>query len=228
MKTTVPDGDFDAYVARPDAISAPVVVVIQEIFGVNADMRATCDELAARGYIAISPDLFWRTRPGIEFNRLDKHEWQQAFDLYKQFDFDRGVRDIVALIGAARSIAGGNGKVAVMGFCLGGLMAYLTAARGEVDAAVAYYGGGTDQHLDEAERITAPLMLHLAEEDDYIPADAQARIKTALGARTNIEVYGYHGCNHAFARHGGSHYDANAAALANQRTEAFLRQTLRA
>ncbi|QKH34040.1 dienelactone hydrolase family protein [Achromobacter pestifer] len=226
MKIAVSDGAFDAYVARPDAASAPVVVVIQEIFGVNADLRTTCDELAAKGFIAISPDLFWRAGPGIEFNKLDEQEWQRGFELYKGFDFDRGVKDIVATIDAARSIAGGSGKVAVMGFCLGGLMAYLVAARGEVDAAVAYYGGGTDNHLNEADQVTAPLLMHLAEEDEYIPADAQARVKAALGGRAHIEIHGYRGCNHAFARHGGSHYDVNAAALANQRTETFLRRTL--
>jgi len=76
MKIAASDGAYDAYVARFDAISAPVVVVIQEIFGVNADLRATCDELAAIGFIAVSPDLFWRARPGIEFNKLNKQQWR--------------------------------------------------------------------------------------------------------------------------------------------------------
>lgn len=226
MKITVSDGAYDAYVARPQAISAPVVVVIQEIFGVNADLRATCNELAAMGFIAVSPDLFWRAAPGIEFNKLNKQEWRQAFELYKAFDIDRGVQDIAAMIDAARSISGGNGKVGVMGFCMGGLMAYLTAARCEVDAAVAYYGGGTDLHLKEADQVTAPLMMHLADADEFIPANSQARIKAALEGRTGTEVHGYPGCNHAFARRGGSHYDAHAAALANQRTQTFLRRSL--
>lgn len=226
MKITVPDGDFGAYIARPNADSAPVVIVIQEIFGVNADLRATCDELAAMGYIAVSPDLFWRAAPGIEFNKLDTQEWQRAFELYKGFDFNRGVQDVAATINTARSTAGGNGKVAVMGFCMGGLLAYLAAARSVVDAAVSYYGGGIDQHLHEADQVTAPLLLHLAEVDDFIPADAQARIKAALNGRAETEIHGYPGCNHAFARHGGSHFDADAAALANQRTKTFLRRAL--
>ncbi|WP_070156103.1 dienelactone hydrolase family protein [Sphingobium phenoxybenzoativorans] len=226
MKITVSDGSFDAYVAHPEAKSAPAIVVIQEIFGVNADLRATCDELASKGFITISPDLFWRDAPGLQLNKLDEAEWAQAFALYQAFDFDRGVQDVLATIEAARSIEGGNGKVAVIGFCLGGLMTYLAAARGDVDAAVAYYGGGTDQHLGEAGTLTAPLMVHLAEEDEYIPADAQAKIKEALAGKSNVEVHSYAGCNHAFARHGGVHYDASAATLANQRTEAFLRQSL--
>jgi carboxymethylenebutenolidase len=228
MKITVPGGAFDAYVARPYTDSAPAVVVVQEIFGVNADLRATCDELAAKGFIAISPDLFWRDQPGLALDKLDEAEWKRGFELYQAFDFDRGAQDVIATIDAARSIEGGNGKVAVMGFCLGGLMTYLAAARGNVDAAVSYYGGGIDQYLDEAGHLTAPLMMHLAEEDEYIPAEAQARIKAALGDKPNVRILSYPGCNHAFARHGGVHYDADAALSANERTESFLRQSLSA
>ena len=113
-----------------------------------------------------------------------------------------------------------------MGFCLGGLMAFLTAAREQIDAAVAYHGGETEKYLDEAGKITAPMLMHLAEEDESISKDAQAKIKAALSGKPNIEIYSYPGCNHAFARHTGTHYDAAAATKANGRTWQFLGEHL--
>ena len=127
---------------------------------------------------------------------------------------------------AARQIEGASGEIGVMGFCLGGLMTYLTAARHELDAAVAYHGGDTESYLNEAHAITAPFLMHLAEEDEYISKDAQARIKAALASVPGSTVHSYPGQNHAFARHTGVHYDAHAAALANGRTTAFLAEHL--
>lgn len=230
MSETLPirsaDGDFRAYVARPDAQRAAAVVVLHEIFGVNADMRMWCDELAAKGFLAICPDLFWRQEPGVELNTWSEAEWKKGLALYSAYDRDAGVRDVRATVEAARQMSGASGKVAVMGFCLGGLMAFLTAARGTVDAAVAYHGGDTESYLGEAPAIQAPILMHLAEEDEFISKDAQARIKTALAGRDNAQVYSYPGCHHAFARHTGLHYDAAAAALANSRTWTFLAEHL--
>jgi len=220
------DGTFGAYVARP-AEAGPAVLVIQEIFGVNADLRATCGELAAQGFVAISSDLFWRAAPRIDMNKLDEQEWKRGFELYQSFDFDRGERDIGATVAAARKLNGTSGKVGVMGFCLGGLLTFLTAARHNVDAAVSYYGGGTEQRVAEGENFKTPVMLHLAGEDEYMSKEAQAKIKEALGHNPLVEIHQYAGCNHAFARHKGAHYDAAAAALANSRTQAFLEQHLR-
>ncbi len=226
MKITVPDGTFEAYVARPVRSPAPCIVVLQEIFGVNADLRATCDEMAAAGFIAVAPDLFWRDAPGLDLNSWSEADWKQGLALYQAYDFNRGVCDVAATVEAARKIAGGSGKVGVMGFCLGGLMSYLTAARAPVDAGVAYYPGGTDQHLGEAGSLSAPFMIHLGEEDEFISKDAQAKIKAGLAAKPNVEIFSYPGCSHAFARHTGTHYDASAAAQANERTRAFFRRHL--
>ena len=226
MKITVSDGSFDAYVARPTANVAPAVVVLQEIFGVNADIRATCDELAKRGFIAVAPDLFWRDAPGLDLNSWSEAEWTQGLGLYKAYDLDRGVRDIAATVEATRTIDGSNGRAGVMGFCLGGLMSYLTAARSPIDAAVVYYGGNTDGHLDEAGRVSAPLLMHLGEEDEFISKDAQNAIAAAFAGKPNVKIYTYPGCSHAFARHSGVHYDASAAATANARTFAFLEDHL--
>ena len=236
MKISVPDGSFDAYVARPANVAAPVIIVLQEIFGVNADIRKTCDEFASLGFIAIAPDLFWRDAPGLDLNSWSEADWKRGLAIYNAYDLDRGIRDVAAVVDAARSMAGGNaevggkvgGKVGVMGFCLGGLMSYLSAARIRIDAAVVYYGGSTDQHLDEAGNVNAPLLMHFGEEDEFISKDAQHKIMAALGDKPNVDIHFYPGCSHAFARHTGTHYDAAAAALANGRTHGFLLEALKA
>ncbi len=222
MTVTTADGAFQAYVARPDASSAPAVVVLHEVFGVNADMRQTCDELASKGFIAVCPDLFWRQEPGVDLSTWSDAEWKKGLALYTAYDRDTGVHDVVATMREAGRLVGASGKVGVMGFCLGGLMAFLTAARETIDAAVAYHGGDTESYLGEAGAIAAPMLMHLAEEDEFISKEAQAKIKAALADKPNVEIYSYPGCNHAFARHTGVHYDAAAAAKANGRTWAFL------
>src|ERR1700691_4366129 len=136
------DGAFRAYIARPEALPAPAaVVVLQELFGVNADIREKCDELAKQGFIAIAPDLFWRQEPGVDLDVRSETDWQHGLRLYQAFDRDAGVRDIGDTAAAAAELPECTGKIAVLGYCLGALMAFLTAARGDVDAAVAYHGG---------------------------------------------------------------------------------------
>ena len=220
------DGAFGAYMARPKTLPAPAVVVLEEIFGVNMDMRETCDELAAQGFIAVCPDLFWRQEPGLDLNHWSDAEWKKGLALYATYDRDKGVRDIVDTAHAAGQLDGASGKVGVMGFCLGGLMTFLTAAREKIDAAVAYHGGETEKYLDEADKITAPMLMHLAEEDEFISKEAQTKIKAALSNKPNVEIYSYPGCKHAFARHTGTHYNAAAAAKANGRTWQFLHDHL--
>ena len=221
-----PDGAFGAYVARPVADRAPAVVVIQEIFGVNAVMRAVADGLAAAGFLAVCPDLFWRIEPGIDITDQSDAEWKRAFELYNAFDVDAGVQDIAAAIDAVRAEPRCTGKVGAVGFCLGGLLAYLTATRTDVDAAVGYYGVGIDKYLAEAEKLAQPLLLHVAEADQFVPPPAQALIKDALGMRAGVELHSYPGRDHAFARVGGQHYDAADAKLANDRTLTFLKKAL--
>ncbi|MDM0015510.1 dienelactone hydrolase family protein [Variovorax sp. J22P168] len=226
MSIATPDGNFAAYIARPRNSPAPVVVACQEIFGINADMRQTCDELAATGFIALCPDLFWRQEPGVELSHLN--DWPRALALYKAFDLDAGVRDVASAVDAGRSLEGATGKVGVMGYCLGGLLTFLVAARSNVDAAVAYYGGRTEEFLAEAGAVKAPMLMHLGEEDEFISKPAQQAIASAFAGKPQVEVYRYAGCMHAFARHGGTHYDASAADLANGRTFDFLQSRLHA
>src|SRR5277367_3668740 len=192
------DGAFAAYIARPSTSPAPAVVVLQELFGVNADIRKTGDELAEQGYLAVAPD------------------WQHGIRLYQAYDRDAGVNDVEDTIKAVRNLAECSGKVAVLGYCLGGLMVFLTAVRYDnVDAAVAYHGGDTDKCLGEVGGLKAPLLMHLAEEDEFISKPAQAKIKAALAGKPNATVYSYPGQNHAISRHAGAHYNAQAATLAH-------------
>jgi carboxymethylenebutenolidase len=219
-----PDGAFGAYVARPSAgEGGPALVVIQEIFGVNKVMRDLTDAYAAQGFTAICPDLFWRIRPGIDITDQTPEEWKQAFDFYSRFDVDKGVADIAATVAHARA---GGAKVGCVGYCLGGLLAFLTATRTDVDASVSYYGVGIEQKLDEASKRAKPLMLHVAEEDQFVSKEAQEKIRAALEGADGVAVHFYPGLDHAFARQGGEHFDAAGADLADGRTAEFLRTHL--
>jgi carboxymethylenebutenolidase len=226
LTVATPDGAFSAYVARPAAAKAPAVVVIQEIFGVNAVMRDICDDLAARGYLAVCPDLFWRIEPGIDITDQSDAEWKRAFELFNAFDVDAGVRDIAATIDLIRADAGCTGKVGAVGFCLGGLLAFLTATRTDADASVGYYGVGIERFTGEAEKLASPLLLHIAEEDQFVPKPAQELIVAALKNHPHVTLHTYPGRDHAFARKGGAHYDAQDAALAEARTLDFFSKTL--
>jgi carboxymethylenebutenolidase len=221
------DGAFNAYIARPKILPAATVVVLQELFGVNADIRKTCDELAEQGFVAVAPDLFWRQEPGIDLNVTSEADWQHGLRLYQAYDRDAGVRDIQDTLKAVAKLPECTGKIGVQGYCLGALMTFLTAVRAQVNAAVAYHGADTEKYLGEVQNLHAPLLMHLGEEDEFISKAAQAQIKAALAGKANATVYSYPGQRHAFARHNGTHYNAAAAALANGRTSEFLQRELR-
>jgi carboxymethylenebutenolidase len=221
---TTSDGSFGAYVARPDGDQkAPAVVVLQEIFGINKTMREVTDGLAGQGYVAICPDLFWRIEPGIDIT--DK-QMDRAFELFGKFDVAKGMGDIQATIDHIRKDSQVTGKVGAVGFCLGGLLAYLTALRTNIDAAVGYYGVGIENQLSDAATMKTPLMLHIAEEDGFVPKAAQEKVKAALGKLPCVEIHSYPGRDHAFTRLGGDHYHAADAATAGARTLAFFKKTI--
>jgi len=221
------DGAFGAYIARPKTLPAPAVVVLHEVFGVNTDIRKHCDELAAQGFVAVAPDLFWRQEPGVDLSVTSEPDWQHGLRLNQAYDRDAGAKDVKDTANAVAKLPECTGRVAVMGYCLGGLMTFLTAARYGVDAGVAYHGGDTEKYLGEVGSLNAPLLMHLAEEDEFISKSAQAEIKAALAKKPNATVYSYPGQRHAFSRNNGAHYNAAAATLANGRTSNFLHQQLR-
>jgi carboxymethylenebutenolidase len=219
-------GTFGAYIAWPQALPAPAVVVLHEVFGVNADVRTTCDELAEQGFIGVAPDLFWRQEPGIDLSVTSEPDWQHGLRLYQAYDRDAGAKDVKDTATIVAKLPECAGRVAVLGYCLGGLMTFLTAVRYGADAAVVYHGGDTEKYLGELNGFDAPLLMHLGEEDEFISKAAQAEIKAALASKSNAIVYSYPGQRHAFARHNGTHYNAAAAALANGRTSEFLHRQL--
>jgi carboxymethylenebutenolidase len=216
-------GAFKAYAESPQGSPRGAVVVIQEIFGVNEGVRGKCAWLAKEGYFAIAPDLFWRIEPGVELTDKTEGEWKKAFDLMNKFNQDSGVADIQRTIDYARNVERA-GKVGAVGYCLGGLMAYLAACRTSADAAVGYYGVSIDQRLNEAANLGTPLMLHIAGKDQFVPKAAQETIVAGLEPKANVSIHIYPEQDHAFTRVGGAHYDAHAAELADSRTVAFFRQ----
>lgn len=220
------DGAFGAYISRPKTLPAPGVVVLHEVFGVNADIRKTCDELAEKGFVAVAPDLFWRQEPGVDLSVTSEPDWQHGLRLNQAYDRDAGARDVKDTANAVAKLPGCSGRVAVLGYCLGGLLTFLAAVRHGIDAGVAYHGGDTEKYLGEIAGLKAPLLMHLAEEDEFISKAAQAEIKAALASKPYATVYSYPGQNHAFTRHNGAHYNAAAAALANGRTWQFLKDHL--
>jgi carboxymethylenebutenolidase len=219
------DGDFQAYVAKPAGTPRGAVVVIQEIFGVNAGVRGKADWLAGEGFLTIAPDLFWRIEPGVQLTDQTEAEWAKAFDLYKKFDVAKGVDDIAATIAFARTTMGA-GKVGAVGYCLGGLLAYLTGCHTDSDASVGYYGVGIHARLDDAQKITKPVMLHIAQKDQFVPPDQQKIIEAGLKNHPQMALHFYADQDHAFTRLGGAHYDAAAAKIADDRTVAFFKANL--
>jgi carboxymethylenebutenolidase len=219
-------GSFTGYLAKPASGRGHGVVVIQEIFGVNAVMREITDAMAKQGYVALCPDLFWRQEPGIQITDKTDAEWKRAFALFNGFDVDKGVDDLKAALDQLRKTQGCTGKAGTMGFCLGGKLAYLMAARSSADCNVAYYGVGIEGMLGEASKITKPLLMHVAELDKFVPPEAQKKVKDGLKGNGNIAIHSYPGVDHAFARVGGQHWNAAAAQLANQRTAEFFKKNL--
>ena len=214
-------GQFDAYVALPASGYGPGIVVLQEIFGINSFLRDVADWYAARGFVALVPDLFWRIQPGIEL--ADKgDDWKKAVELYLQTDERKAVEDSAAAMDVLRKHSSCSGRVGAVGFCMGGNLAYLLSVRFKPDCAVGYYGVSIEKSLDEAKNLSSPLMLHIAGQDKFCPPEAQAQIHGALDRNPLATIHDYPHMDHAFARLGGEHYDAAAAELANLRTLEFF------
>lgn len=227
--TTIRDAatgdEFNAYVARPAGTPTAAIVVIQEIFGVNAGIRRKCDHWARLGYLAVAPDLFWRIQPGIELDPDVPAEMDEAMGYFGRYDPDDGVADIAATIRWAREQD--VGKVGAVGYCLGGKLAYMVAARTDVDATVGYYGVMIDQMLGEAPAIGRPLMLHIPTADHFVGPAAQKAMHDGLDSHPFATLHDYSGLDHGFAAETGNRRDERGAQLADARTEAFFAEHLR-
>jgi carboxymethylenebutenolidase len=218
-------GRFDCYVARPDGAPRAAVVVIQEIFGVNAGIRRKCERLAADGYLALAPDLFWRVEPNVQLDPDVPEQFQRALGLMGQFDQDLGVNDIEATIKYARS-SEGCAKVGAVGYCLGGRLAYMTAARTDADASVGYYAVGIDNLLREKHAIARPLMLHIAGADHFVGPEAQKAMHEGLDDHPRVTLCDYPGLDHGFATEIGQRRNEQGARLADERTAEFFARHL--
>jgi carboxymethylenebutenolidase len=215
-------GSFSAYLVEPKNKPAGVVVLIQEIFGVNQAMRDIAASVADMDFIAVCPDLFWRIEPGVDITDKSEAEWKKAFELFNKFDQAKGIDDLKATVAAARKLSGANGKVATMGYCLGGRLAFMMAQQSDADANISYYGVGLDNLLGDLGKVTKPLVVHIADQDEFFPAEGRAKVVQAVKGHKNIACYVYPNANHAFARVGGVHWNGRAATIANGRSAEAL------
>ena len=220
------DADFPAYVVRPAGEAKAAVIVIQEIFGVNPGIRRKAEHWAAQGYLAVAPDVFWRQQEGIELDPDVPAELEQAFGYFGGHDFDAGIRDVEATIRWIRREAG-VAKVGLVGYCMGGMIAYQTATRTDIDASVGYYAVGVDGMLGESHAIARPLMLHVAGADHFVSPEAQRAMHEGLDPNPHVTIHDYPGLDHGFAAEMGQRRNEAGAQLADGRTEAFFADHLK-
>lgn len=215
-------GSFSAYVTEPTTKPAGAVVLIQEIFGVNQAMRDIASWVADLGFISVCPDLFWRMEPGVDISDKTDAEWKKALQLFGAFDQLKGIEDLTTTLKAARKLPGCNGKAGTMGYCLGGRLAFMMAEQSDAEINVSYYGVGLDDLLPDLGKVTKPLVVHIAGQDEFFPAAGRAKVLEAVKKYPNIACYTYPNAHHAFARVGGIHWDGFSAAVANGRSAEAL------
>ncbi|EGH28916.1 dienelactone hydrolase [Pseudomonas syringae pv. japonica str. M301072] len=217
---------FRGYLAVPASGKGPGLVLGQEIFGVNANMRAVADHYAEEGYVVLVPDLFWRMERDVDLGYTEQ-DFAKAIDFFQRMDLDLAVNDISASFAKLKSLDQvESDDLGFVGFCMGGKLAYLTAARTKVFCSVGFYGMGIENYLDEVDNIKGRLVLHFAENDAYCDAKARSKISAALTVNKRSEIYVYPNVDHAFARVGSDHYDKPAATMAHERTIAALKREI--
>jgi carboxymethylenebutenolidase len=215
------DGTFGAYLAIPHTGKGPGIVLLQEIFGVNEHIRSVAEQYAADGYMVLVPDLFWRNGKRIELT-YDDAGWKRAAELMRATDVAKAQADIALTVAALKAQPGLEGKLAVIGYCFGGMLAYNTAANGLVDAAIAYYGGGIQNQLQRADEITVPLLMHFGAADSHISLEAVQTIAERFEDNDDVEVHVYPGAEHGFNCSHRSSYNQRAAAEAHGNSLTFL------
>ncbi len=214
-------GTIPLYVVRPDGQPKAAIIVVQEIFGINPGIRKKCQDWADLGYLAVAPDVFWRQKPGIDLDSDVPEQFQEALGFMMAHDFTEGIKDIEAVIHWIRREQG-VAKVGLVGFCMGGRIAYMAATRTDIDASVGYYGVGIDEMLGESHAIAKPLMLHIPTADGFVTPDKQKVMHDGLDSNPHCTLHDYVGLDHGFAAEDGVRRDEAAAGLADGRTKEFF------
>lgn len=220
------DGVMGGYLAVPDGPLKGAIVAIMEIWGVNDTMRTHAHEFAEAGFVCFVPDLFWRQEPGVELSDRNPEDVKKAFDLYYDFDYDLGVRDMEDTVKHIATLPECNGKVGAVGYCLGGKLCYLLCCRTDIDCAVAYYGTYIEHNIREVGNLHRPFMLHMAMKDRWVQAEVNELLERRLSPNPLVEIHKYPGADHAFARHGGRTYSKPEADRALELSVAFFNQHL--
>ena len=215
---------FAGYLSLPPAGRGPGLVLFQEIFGVNAHIRAVAEQYALDGFVVLAPDVFWREARRVELG-YEGEDRQRPLGLMQGYSGPQALSDISASVAALRARPEITGKVGAFGYCMGGRLAYLAATSAGVDAAVAFYGGGIHGQLDQATNVRCPMQFHFAGEDDHIPPSAVESVRQAFGGKA-AAVHVYPGSMHGFNCWARASYHAPSAALAHGRALAFLAEAL--
>jgi carboxymethylenebutenolidase len=226
IRVPLRDGEMRAYLALPERRPAGAVIAIMEIWGVNDTMRHHAHEFAEAGFICLVPDLFWRQEPAVELSDGNPDHVRKAFDLYYDFDYDLGVRDMEDTASFLRRLADGNGKVGAVGYCLGGKLCYLMCCRSDIDCAVAYYGTYIEHNIREVANLHWPFMLHMAMRDRWVQAEVNDLLERRLAPNPLVTIHKYPSADHAFARKGGKTYSEPEAERALGLTTEFFRRHL--
>jgi carboxymethylenebutenolidase len=217
-------GEFGVYLSKPSSGSGPGVVMIQEIFGITPWLKEIADEFAGQEYVVIVPDFFWRLEPGFVADPANESDLAKGFQYRSELDHRKAVEDVDSCLGALKAIPECNGKVTVVGFCLGGTFAYLASIRLQIDAAVSYYGTQIHEYLEEAAMVSCPLLLHMAEQENNYTMEDTGRIQKALGDGPNVTLHMYD-AGHAFANSSrADKFNKAAAEKAHERTFNFLQR----
>ena len=205
-KVQLRDGTMGAWMALPEGSPKGAIIAIMEIWGVNDTMRAHAREFAEAGYVCLVPDLFWRQEPGVELSDKRPEDVSHAFDLYYDFDYELGVRDMEDCVAYLRGFGGIGLSVCAVGYCLGGKLCYLMCCRTDIDCAVAYYGTYIEHRIREVGSLHRPFLLHMAMKDRWVQREVNDLLMRRLGPNPKVTIHQYPEADHAFARIGGLTY----------------------
>lgn len=221
--STADGATFNGHLALPASGHGAGVLLIQEIFGVNAYIRDVASRLAGLGYVTLAPDLFWRIQPGVDIDSSDPANIEPAIGIAGQWDPELGLGDLGAALQHLHDLDEVTGAVAVVGFCFGGTQAFRIAKELEPACAVGYYGSGIADMLDDLHDITCPTMLHFGGQDDFIPNEQVDAVKAAAADNHHLVIHVHEGAGHAFDNHLAPHFSQpEAAAAAWTETASFL------